>query len=65
MADNNSAQTPKEEARREFLVSAGKFALYTPPALMLLMHPSKNALAVSGGGNGTGGGNTPGPPQPT
>ncbi len=41
-------QSPKEESRREFMVKAGKFAIYTPPALMLLMHPSKNALAASG-----------------
>lgn len=41
-------QASDEESRREFLVKAGKFAIYTPPAVMLLMHPSKDALARSG-----------------
>jgi len=53
-------QASDEESRREFLVKAGKFAIYTPPAVMLLMHPSKDALARSGnggGGGGVGGGN--------
>jgi len=53
-------QASDEESRREFLVKAGKFAIYTPPAVMLLMHPSKDALAQSGnggGGGGVGGGN--------
>jgi hypothetical protein len=36
-----------EESRRDFLKKAGKMALYTPPAIMLLMHPSRNALACS------------------
>jgi hypothetical protein len=42
-------QSPDEETRRQFLVTAGKLAIYTPPAIMLLMHPSKDALAQSGG----------------
>ncbi|ADE14761.1 hypothetical protein Nhal_1627 [Nitrosococcus halophilus Nc 4] len=41
----------RAEARRKFLKTAGKFALYTPPALMLLMHPSVHAISKSGGGN--------------
>jgi len=36
-----------EESRRDFLKKAGKLALYTPPAIMLLMHPSRHALACS------------------
>lgn len=36
-----------EDSRRDFLKRAGKMALYTPPAIMLLMHPSRNALACS------------------
>ncbi len=36
-----------EESRRDFLKKAGKMALYTPPAIMLLMHPSRHALACS------------------
>ena len=47
-------QASDEETRREFLVKAGKFAIYTPPAVMLLMHPSKDALAQSGGGGDVG-----------
>ena len=42
-------QASDEETRREFLVTAGKLAIYIPPAIMLLMHPSKDALAKSGG----------------
>ena len=42
-------QVSDEKTRREFLVNAGKFAIYTTPAVMLLMHPSKGALAKSGG----------------
>jgi hypothetical protein len=45
-------QLPDQETRREFLIKAGKVAIYTPPAVMLLMHPSKDALAQSGGGGG-------------
>ena len=48
-------QASDEETRREFLVTAGKLAIYIPPAIMLLMHPSKDALAKSGGvGTGRG-----------
>lgn len=36
-----------EKSRRDFLKKAGKLALYTPPAIMLLMHPSRHALACS------------------
>jgi hypothetical protein len=36
-----------EESRREFLVKAGKMALYIPPAMMVLMHPSRNAFACN------------------
>lgn len=38
-------QTTDEESRREFLIKAGKMALYVPPAMMVLMHPSRNAFA--------------------
>jgi hypothetical protein len=40
----------KDETRREFLIKAGKIAVYTPPALMLLMHPSKTKACTSAGG---------------
>jgi hypothetical protein len=38
-------QKKDEESRREFLIKAGKIALYIPPAMMVLMHPSRNAFA--------------------
>ena len=38
-------KTKDEESRREFLIKAGKMALYVPPAMMVLMHPSRNAFA--------------------
>lgn len=40
----------KDETRREFLIKAGKIAVYTPPALMMLMHPSKTKACSSAGG---------------
>jgi hypothetical protein len=43
-------QASDEETRREFLVKASKLAIYTTPTIMLLMYPSKDALAQSGGG---------------
>jgi hypothetical protein len=39
------AKKTDEASRREFLVKAGKMALYVPPAMMVLMHPGRNALA--------------------
>jgi len=38
-------QKQDEASRREFLIKAGKMALYVPPAMMVLMHPSRNAFA--------------------
>jgi len=38
------------ESRRDFLKKAGKFAVYTPPAVMVLMKPSY--ATVSGSGTG-------------
>jgi len=40
--DYKSTDTEKAvmEARRRFLKKAGKFAVYTPPAVMMLMKPS-------------------------
>ncbi len=34
------SRSETEESRRAFLKKAGKFAVYTPPAVMLLMKPS-------------------------
>ena len=46
---DRSLISPKsdEESRRDFLKKAGKLALYTPPAIMMLMQPSRHALACS------------------
>ena len=38
-----------EKSRREFMKTAGKLAVYTPPALMLLMRPTPDAIAASAG----------------
>ena len=45
--------------RRKFLKRAGRFAVYTPPAIMLLMNPSRDAVAGSALGK-NGGGTTTG-----
>lgn len=51
-------------ARRDFLKKAGKFAIYTPPAMMLLMHPSRYAVSKSlKGNNGYGNGGNDGSPN--
>ena len=42
--------TEMEKSRREFVKTAGKLAVYTPPIMMLLMKPSPNAIAASAGG---------------
>ncbi|MCH9693200.1 MAG: hypothetical protein K0U72_01715 [Gammaproteobacteria bacterium] len=42
------------ESRRKFIKAAGKLAIYTPPAMMVLMNPSAEAFAKSaGGGDGS------------
>ena len=38
-----------EKSRREFLKKAGKLAIYTPPAMMVMMKPSYASFAKSGG----------------
>ncbi len=35
------------ESRRKFLKTAGKFAIYTPPALMMMSKASANAVTHS------------------
>jgi hypothetical protein len=34
-----------ELRRREFLERAGKWAIYTPPTMVMLMHPGLEAIA--------------------
>ena len=50
MSNNNKdtmMEKTNEKSRRDFLKTAGKFAVYTPPALMILMNPDRAALACS------------------
>jgi hypothetical protein len=51
----NDALDSAQKSRREFLEKAGKLAVYTPPAIMLLSYPGKEAIASGGGGKGGGG----------
>ena len=43
------SQTNKSESRRKFLKTAGKFAVYTPPALMLMSKANAHKIAYSPG----------------
>ena len=43
-----TSQRSNETSRRDFLKTAGKIAVYTPPAIMLLMKPGKQAHAIHG-----------------
>jgi hypothetical protein len=51
--------TSEEQARRDFLKKAGRFAVVTPPAITLLLGTSLNSRAIAGsvgrGGGGYGG----------
>ena len=50
---NKDFQDDRLNSRREFLKKAGRFAAYTPPAMMMLMKPSHASIQKSGGmGNG-------------
>jgi len=56
----NNPFTEIEESRREFMKAAGKLAVYTAPAMLVLMKPSRQAIAQSisqsGCNNGVGNG---------
>nr|WP_083219435.1 hypothetical protein [Bradyrhizobium icense] len=65
--DPESAREPLEsedQARREFLKKAGRFAVVTPPAITLLLGTSLDSRAIAGsagsGGKGGKGGSRPG-----
>ena len=49
LSNDETRLTQVENTRREFVKTAGKLAIYTPPALMLLMRPSREAVAASAG----------------
>jgi len=50
----NDREQQEIEDRRKFLISAGRFAAVTPPAITLLLSTSltSDAIAHSGGRNG-------------
>ncbi|TIT24990.1 MAG: hypothetical protein E5W70_01345 [Mesorhizobium sp.] len=56
---------PEEQARREFLKNAGRFATVTPPSIALLLGTSLNSHAIAashGARPGHGWGRNFGPP---
>lgn len=46
---SESLATDVEESRRKFLEQVGKLGVYTAPAMMLMMKPSKAQFLLSGG----------------
>ncbi|MER8594927.1 MULTISPECIES: hypothetical protein [unclassified Mesorhizobium] len=44
---NTDSQVPEEQARREFLKNAGRFAVVTPPSIALLLGTSLNSQAIA------------------
>jgi len=50
-----SKQAVSQDSRRKFIKTAGKLAVYTPPAMMLLAQPAAHAVSScnNGGGNGS------------
>jgi hypothetical protein len=56
----DSAREPdlsEDQARRDFLKKAGRFAVVTPPAITLLLGTSLNSQAIAGSSGGSSGGN--------
>ena len=51
MDGESNSDKAKTESRRKFLKTAGKFAVYTPPALMLMSKPGSEVFAQTGGGD--------------
>jgi hypothetical protein len=65
--DTDSVLEPissEDQARRDFLKKAGRFAIVTPPAITLLLGTSLNSRAIAhsagSGGKGGKGGSRPG-----
>jgi hypothetical protein len=62
----NDRQQQESEDRRKFLISAGRFAAVTPPAIPLLLSTSLTSDAIAGSGahnNGYGNGGDDGSPN--
>ena len=51
----------KGESRRKFLKTAGKFAVYTPPVLMMMSNASAKQMYHSNNGCGIASGDVPPP----
>jgi len=47
----NDREQQEIEDRRKFLISAGRFAAVTPPAITLLLSTSLTSDAIAGSGN--------------
>ena len=56
MSDNTNNTESSSESRRDFIKKAGKFAIYAPPAIMLMSKTGHATIASSGGRGGSGGG---------
>jgi len=54
-------ETSRTESRRKFLKKAGKFAVYTPPALMIMSGVSAKQMYHSNNGCGVASGDVPAP----
>ncbi len=53
---NKIEESGVERSRREFLKTAGKIAVYTPPAMLAMSSPSFASIAKSAGTDCQGGG---------
>ncbi len=57
MKDNETRENIEQkeqgsgQSRREFLKKASAFAIYTPPAITMLMNPSRASMTKSPGGH--------------
>ena len=56
----NDREEQEIDDRRKFLISAGRFAAVTPPAITLLLSTSLTSDAIAHSGGRDGGGNKPG-----
>jgi hypothetical protein len=52
MTEERTTEDRMNEARRKFLSSCGRFAVATPPAVVLLMAASQQDYATAGSGHG-------------
>lgn len=48
-SDERRKDDAQQEARRRFLKKAGKLAIYTPPAMLVLMQPDIGRASSPGG----------------